>query len=376
METLCRIHINWDNFRSNIQLLKQKRKHLMPVIKANAYGHGTLRAAQELAKCGIDMAAAGTLDEAMMIRQSGFKGGIVSLLTHFEGKDSVIEALQNDIIALIHCKEDLLLAQSILREMPAGVRLKAAFKIDSGMGRLGFRLDQVGETVNCLLDADRIVPVLALSHLATADDPDEEEYTGRQISTFYQAAAIVRKSFPGVRFSLGNTPAALLNLTKDDDVCRPGISLYGCNPFHGTRLEPAGKGFLPVMEAAAPIISIHPLHKGESLSYGRTYVAQSDRTVGWVATGYADGYRRNPSSQAFMCVRGVRVPVIGRVAMQMTCVDLTDLPEPPHTGEQAWILGGSGNAVTAQDLADWWGTIPYEVLCLLGKNPRLEQQES
>ena len=123
-----------------------------------------------------------------------------------------------------------------------------------------------------------------------------------------------------------------------------------------------------VMEVSAPLVSVHPLHAGESLGYGRTYVAASERLVGWVAIGYADGYRRNPSPGTCMCVNGVRVPVIGRVAMQMTCVDLTDLPVPPAPGDTVYVMGGPGDAVSAQNLAAWWGTIPYEVTCLLGKN--------
>ena len=374
MESLCRVHVNWNNFRANIRLLKEKRKHLMPVIKADAYGHGVCQAARELEKSGMEMAAAGTLEEALLIRKSGFKGDIVALLTHFEGKDSVHAALEGNITVLIHCKEDLMLAQSALLDMPGEARLNAAFKFDSGMGRLGFALDHVEDAVQCLREAKKINPVLVLSHLAVADDPDEENYTSMQIDAFYKAVDIVRKSFPGVRCSLGNTADALLQRTHPEDICRPGLSLYGCNPFHGTKYAPLGEGFLPVMEAAAPIVSIHALRKGESLGYGRTYVAQSDRTVGWVAIGYADGYRRNPSSGTCMCIGGIRVPVIGRVAMQMTCVDLTDLPILPRPGDLAWILGGSGNAVSAQDLAGWWGTIPYEVLCLLGKNHRVDME--
>ncbi len=344
----------------------------MPVIKADAYGHGTCRAAAELEKCGIDRAAAGTLDEAIMIRRSGFRGTITALLTHFNGKEDVIAALQNDITVLIHCKEDLLFACGVLKDMPGDARLKAAVKIDSGMGRLGFSLSRTEEAVQCLRESGKIDPVLILSHLATADDPDEESYTARQISVFYKAADIVRKYFPGALCSLGNTADALLRRTHPGDICRPGLSLYGFNPFHGTRLEEMGRGFLPVMEVFAPIVNIHPLNKGESLGYGRTYVAASDRTVGWVAVGYANGYRRGPSPETCMSIGGIRVPVIGRIAMQMTCVDLTGLPDLPKVGDRAWIMGGEGDAVTAQDLADWWNTIPYEVLCLLGKNPREE----
>ena len=101
-----------------------------------------------------------------------------------------------------------------------------------------------------------------------------------------------------------------------------------------------------VMSVSTPLICVRPLRKGESLGYGLSYTAESDRLIGWAAIGYADGYRRNPSPEACMCVNGIRVPVIGRVAMQTTCLDLTDLPFTPAPGDSVYVLGGPGHAVS------------------------------
>ena len=141
--------------------------------------------------------------------------------------------------------------------------------------------------------------------------------------------------------------------------------------MHGTSRAILGAGLEPVMEVRAPVLAVHPLSSGHTLGYGRTYAAATDRMVAVVGIGYADGYRRNPAPGTCMTLHGLRAPVIGRVAMQRTCLDITGFPEKGvnvRPGDEAFILGGPGHAVTAGELAEWWGTIPYEVTCLLGKN--------
>ena len=147
----------------------------------------------------------------------------------------------------------------------------------------------------------------------------------------------------------------------------PGFALYGGNPFHGTRLDVLGLGLAPVMEAFAPILEVHPLRAGQSLGYGRGFVAPRDMTVAVAGIGYADGFRRVPGAQ--LSVKGMRAPVVGRVAMQMSCLDVTDIPAV-RPGDMAYILGGEGKAIRAEEVAQWWGTIPYEVTCLLGRIER------
>lgn len=368
IEPSCHVHINWNNFRRNIGILMQRGHDLMPVIKADAYGHGVAEAAAELEALGIGWAAAGTLKEAATVRDAGFSGHIVSLLCRVPDRDDVRLALEKHLSPLVHNREGLHAVRDAVRSLHADRALEIAVKVDTGMGRLGFALEDMEKVADFLAETPEISPIIQVSHFAVADDPSEGAYTQRQCDIFYRAADIMHRRFPDMRCSLGNTAGLVESVTKDDDVCRPGLALYGYDPLHGTSHEGICGPLLPVMEVSAPLISVHPLHKGESAGYGRTYTADSERLVGWVAIGYADGYRRNPAPGTCMCINGVRVPVIGRVAMQMTCVDLTDLPVPPAPGDEVYILGGPGNAVSAQELADWWGTIPYEVTCLLGKN--------
>ena len=369
IEPLCRVHLNWENFRRNIMKMARKGKTLMPVIKADAYGHGVLRAAAELTALGVDWAAVGTLAEAEQVRDSGYAGTLVSLLCRTPSLEQLRTAQKKRLVPLIHNREGLEAVAAFIQE-DGSQPLYIALKTDTGMGRLGFLPEELDEVADRLAALSGVVPLVLVSHLSVADEPEQDAYTKEQAARFRMAADTLHRRFPDMRCSLGNTAGLLSHTDEAGDICRPGLAVYGYNPMHGTSRAEDGEGFLPVMGVSAPLMSVHSLKKGESLGYGRSYVADSDRLVGWVAIGYADGYRRNPAPGTAMCVDGVRVPVIGRVAMQMTCVDLTDLPCPPVPGDDVWVMGGPGDAVTAQDLAGWWDTIPYEVICLLGKNRR------
>ncbi|MCQ2444218.1 MAG: alanine racemase [Mailhella sp.] len=364
----CTVRVDWENFRRNLRFLSARGKDLMPVIKADAYGHGLLRAASELSRAGIDWAAVGTVREAELVRDHGYSGHIVALLSSPLTKEEAILAAGKKLIPLIHSFDCLDAAENAMRMPEAeGLVLEAAIKIDTGMARLGFRLEELEQVIERLAACPSIMPVIQISHLAVADEPDEDAYTQMQFEIFRRAADMLRRQYPGMRCSLGNTAGLLSHAGIPGEICRPGLALYGGNPMYGTSREGDCPELKPVMSVSTRLLSVHPLRRGESLGYGRAYVAESDRLVGWAAVGYADCYRRNPSPEACMCINGVRVPVIGRVAMQMTCVDLTDLPEAPRAGDEVYVLGGPGNAVTMQEIATWWNTIAYEVICQFGK---------
>lgn len=371
IDSTCRVHIDWNNFRHNLRILMQKGRTLMPVIKADAYGHGVLRASEELTSLGIDWAAIGTLDEGCRVRDHGYKGNIVSLLCPTLSPEDIRLAREKNILPTVHHWAGLKAAgEAVHADATQTAPLRIAIKIDSGMSRLGFTLEDLEEVASFIIENGRIEPVLFLSHLAVADDPEENDYTERQARQFFKGADIMHRYFPNMLCSLGNTAGLVSHTSIAGDICRPGLAVYGYNPLFGTSCESDCEGLKTVMSVTVPLLSVHPVRKGESVGYGRAYIAESDRLVGWAAIGYSDGYRRNPSADTCMCVNGVRVPVIGRVAMQSTCLDLTDLPVVPKAGDLVHVMGGPGDAVTAQDLANWWGTIPYEVICLLGKNTR------
>jgi len=238
------------------------------------------------------------------------------------------------------------------------------------MSRLGFHVDEASSVADTLDGLEHVRAVLACSHLATADDPAQAEYAREQGGRFDRILRTLHSRGLDVRGSLANSGAIFGHPELHHDLQRPGIALYGGNPFHGTDWEAKGQGLRQAMDVSSRLVQTRTIPAGQSVSYGRTFTAPRDMRIGIVAVGYADNYSRGVSGKAWMLVRGMRVPVLGRVCMQLTAVDLSAVPEA-SVGDEVFVLGGEGvNAISADELAAWWGTITYEVFCLLGQNRR------
>lgn len=356
---------------------------LMPVVKADAYGHGHIPVARALLEEGATWFASGCVREAVLLRKglAGQNGatepvGIVSLLGLAEPGDARLCAA-NSIIPLLHSMDQLRLLADAEPPAEPDVPLPVALKCNTGMSRLGFNEKEL-PLLRERLGQLPVLPVLAVSHLHSADMEDGREQARRQARVFARFLAALREQWPGMAASLGNSAGALLTeeITPliGPHICRPGLALYGCNPFHGTPLAALGQGFAPAMSVYAPVIATRRLAAGDSIGYGHDFIAAREIPVGIVGVGYADCYARSLSGRGTMCVAGVRAPVIGRMSMQMTAVDLSLLyadntEARPRT---AWLLGGPyAGGVSPEELAALWGTIPYEVFCLLGRNEKL-----
>ncbi len=344
----------------------------MPVVKADAYGHGHLETGGVLCDEGAAAFASGSVSEAVELRRNlagrGFFPKIVALLG-FADRHEAEFAAANAIIPLVHS-----LRQLDCLEGGEGVFLEIALKFDTGMARLGLDLEGARALRRRLDGLPGVSAVLAVSHLASADTAAGPDEVRAQAREFAGILGVLREALPGLPASLCNSAGSLLAEHATDiigpHVCRPGISLYGGNPFAGTPLESLGAGLLPAMRVHAPVMAVRRLAKGCGIGYGATFRAPEDMPVGIVAVGYADGFSRGLSNRGALCVRGVRAPVIGRVSMQMIALDLRGVPEADTlAGERAHILGGPGG-LSADELAAHWGTISYETLCLLGGNTR------
>lgn len=349
---------------------------VIAVIKADAYGHGHIQVARALMKEGAALFASGSVAEAVSLRKGlweeveeddGVLPGIIALLGVMNESD-VLLAAEAGIIPVIHSLEQLPLL--------AGTRapLAVALKFNSGMYRLGFDGEQIDDLLRELRKMPHIMPVLALSHLASADTEQGRQAAHSQATVFADMLEKARKAFPALAASLANTAGTLMaseiEAAMGPHICRPGIGLYGGNPFYGTSLEGRGEGLLAAMSVSAPIIAVRDLPMGCGIGYGHTFRAVKDMRVGIVAAGYADMYPRFMSNHGQVSTRGGLAPVLGRVAMQMTAVDLEHC-EDAKPGDEAWLLGGPyESALSAQDLAALWDTISYEVFCLLGHGHR------
>ncbi|WP_165177315.1 alanine racemase [Desulfovibrio sp. ZJ369] len=368
--TPSQCHIDLAALRRNFARLGDCAS-LMPVIKSDAYGHGLLPVARALDASGAQRFAVGTVSEGVALRQAGLGQEIVPLMGAFTDEDWRAAAAC-DLTVLIADFEDL---EKAAAACAAGRRLQIAIKCDTGMSRLGF----TAEDLPCLLERLRglpgLEPRLILSHLACADMPEEADYTSAQIERFSAMCESLRAAFPGVARSLGNSAGALGLPETRLEACRPGLALYGGNPFAGTAWEKRGSGLEWVMSVSSPILQVRRLKAGQSISYGRIYTAPAPMTVAVVAAGYATGYARNLSNRIDVLIHGRRAPQVGRICMSMLMADVTALPET-RAGDTAWLLGGAAapgqRPVSAQEMADELGTVPYEILCLMGSvNPRV-----
>ncbi len=373
---LCRVEIDQEALRHNYRFLQKSATPLMPVIKADAYGHGLLLCASLYAAEGATHLAVGSVEEACLVRQNGFTGNIIALLG-IAGKEDLARIRAHNIIPVVHSFPSLRLAIEHLKDLPI------ALKADTGMARLGFGPSDMPEVAR-LLQTSSLIPAFLLSHLAEADSPEAEAFTKSQHARLLESAAPLKALNPHITLSLGNSACLLAYPALAGDLGRPGIALYGANPFYGTSLAVAGEALKPAMAVKAPVLSVHPLDTGKTIGYGRTFTTTRPTQVAVIGIGYADCFRRNPKTaplaEGGSCMafanpqnpaQGFRAPLIGRVSMQMTCLDITDAPFPVHEGDWAWILGGPESvAIHPQEVATWWNTIPYEVMCLLGKNRR------
>ena len=368
--SLC--HIELGAIRRNFGRMGQPQA-LMPVIKSDAYGHGLVPVARVLAEAGAQRFAVGTVSEGMALRDAGLRQTIVPLLgalTDVDWQGAVMQGLTPVVgnfdqleRAAAHCH--------------AGRTLRVAIKCETGMGRLGFSEAELPQVIDRLRTTQGLEPDMVLSHFSCADVPEQEAYTQDQVRRFTAMSDALRGVFPEIKRSLCNTAGTIGRPEAHFEICRPGISLYGGNPFTGTAWQEKGArlGLEWAMSVSAPIIEVREVAEGRSVSYGRLFTAQKPATVAVVAIGYATAFNRSLSTRTAMIINGRRVPQVGRVCMGMIMADVTGLP-PVRVGDTAWLVGGPAEPgqtpVTPQDIADTLGTISYEVLCLFGgMNPRV-----
>jgi alanine racemase len=334
--------------RHNLQVVRQwaPRSRVMAVIKANAYGHGLVCVARALDSA--DAFAVARVDEGLTLRRAGIKAPTVLLEGVFD-RDQLDAAAAAGFELVVHTPEQI----HLLRQAPAGTTFKVWLKLDTGMNRLGFKGAAFGAALEALngLPAVR-APVNLFTHLASADLPDLPS-TGDQLALFSAATA----SLPGER-SIANSAGMLGFADAQADWVRPGLLLYGASPFAGA--IGADYGLRPAMTLHSHVIAVKTLEVGEHVGYGAAWVAKRPTLLAVAAVGYGDGYPRSLASGSPVLVNGERVPLAGRVSMDMIGIDVSGMRSPPQLGDPV-ILWGEGLPV--EEIAVWADTIPYELLC-------------
>ena len=338
---------------------------ICPAVKADAYGHGAARVSHTVLDAGAEMLGVATLEEGMELRQAGIRAPILIFQCVFA--DQIPGIVENDIGTMI-CDRSFA-AELSRRAQASGKRIKVHIKVDTGMGRVGV---QAQETANFALDLSRM-PGLEIegifTHFPSADEEDLS-FTHQQVRDFEEITRAVAAA--GVRIPLRHAAnsAAILNVPESYfDMVRPGIMLYG---LYDSEFVARDVELRQSMTLKTKIVFLKELPPGKTVSYGRTFTTARRTVVATIPIGYADGYNRLLSNRAPALVRGRRVPVIGRICMDQTMLDVTDVPGV-SVGDEVVLYGSQGEErISIEEIAALLGTISNEVICAVGKRvPRV-----
>jgi len=360
-------YISRGRLRHNAAILKKycdPKVNFCAVVKANGYGHEARSVVASLDAGYADSFAVSSIEEAEQIYPFVSGRTVLTTCPVFGGIDPQLVKLAQ--IRGFHCTvcsvEALRYLSSCLEEYPGPLKLH--LKVDTGMGRLGCVNQQAQEILQMIGQNKKLQLAGIYTHLATADD-NNMEYTRQQLAIFDELlAATGLDNNPAVIKHSCNTSATLRLAEKHYDMVRCGIGLYGYTDAGED--EAKQLGLLPVLKVVAPLIQVKPLLKGQSCGYGRTFVAERDMVTGIVPAGYADGLRRYLSNHACMRVQGKDVPIIGRISMDLTIVDLSKV-DNPHEGMSLTVIDDNYESpCNAAALARTADTIAYEILAGIG----------
>lgn len=360
------VEVNLNNFDYNIKQIKEKAagRELIGVIKADAYGHGSVKCAEVLRENGVKTFAIATLQEAITLREAGAKEEIIMLgLTPDMYADTIVDY---DITPVV-C--DSANARAISDAAAAkGKTVSGLIAVDTGMGRIGYLAD---DTSYAIEDVKKIeaLPNFKIkglfSHMATADAADKT-YSKEQeakYNAFYEALTKAGIKLPFRTFA--NSASIMEIPSVYFDAVRPGIILYGCYPSDEVDFNQLS--IKPVMSVKATIVHLKDVPENFSVGYGRKYISTKPARIATLALGYADGYPRPYSPNAKVIVNGVVCPVAGNICMDQCMVDVSAVPNV-KVGDEVIVMGSDGvNSVTADDIAKATGTISYEICCAFGQ---------
>lgn len=358
--------INSAALRHNIRLIKSfaPNQKLLAMIKANAYGQGLLPAARILAD-QVDGFGVARLREALEIQETGYTGKIL-LVEGFFDREELLKTLSRGFDSVIHCYEQLELLEQVAKEWEEEQQkgfwkrktkiyfpINIWLKIDTGMHRLGVHPEQVDEFYQRLKKCPLVESISFVSHFSRADELDCG-YTEKQISTFEQAT----QAYPKHARSISASSGILYWKQAHYEWVRPGIIMHGISPHY----EPITHlGFQPVMTLSSSLIAVRTHKAGEPVGYGGTWVSQKETKLGVIAMGYGDGYPRNAPEGTPVLINSRKVPIVGRVSMDMLTVDL-GANSQDKVGDEAIFWGKD---LLIEEVAKHIGVISYELITKL-----------
>jgi alanine racemase len=363
--------IDLEALAANYNSIKKRvgaETQIMAVVKANAYGHGAVVCARRLAREGADWFGVALPEEGIQMRQLGIVQPILCLAGFWDGQATA--CIQHNLTPVVYRLDMVQAFDQAARE--AGVVADVQLKIDTGMGRLGIRFDQLNEFVDVLRQFPNIRVDGLLTHFAAADDPACKPLTQDQIRRFDEAVSLFReRGYKPTYLHLANSPGVFGNSKGWGNMVRPGGAIYGLwrDILPPLAHEPA---LASVMSFYSRVILLKWVPQGETIGYGCTFEASRKSLIATLPVGYHDGYMRGLSNRAHVIIRGTYAPVVGRVSMDLTLVDVTNV-EAIEVGDKVTLIGHEGELrISAEDLAKVAGTLSYEVTCGISERvPRL-----
>jgi alanine racemase len=365
-----RLYIDLNAISHNLRKLKSRTPNgvkLAGAVKADAYGHGLLPVSRELARAGIDCLAVQEVAEGAILRKAGIQLPLMVLVDH--GPEQALVSATLGLTPTIF-RMDTARALSDAAQALSG-EVSCRVKVDTGMGRLGLDPAETLEFVRACDSLPGLKVIGLMSHFANSGIP-HDSYTQKQTRLFIDLLAQMEQAgLDCGQSSICNSGGLLVppgGLPPKVNMIRLGIAMYGGFPSNESRRDCSTR---EAMSLITKLAAVRKVKAGSMISYGMTYKAPRDTLLGVVPLGYSDGYPRSASNQAHMLVAGQRVPVRGRVCMNLTVLDLGGLDQVPQPGDPVTVLGGQGDEyISAEDLAGWAGTISYEIFTSLGNANR------
>ncbi|HEX8127526.1 MAG TPA: alanine racemase [Pyrinomonadaceae bacterium] len=367
--------IDLDALAANFQAVRRRvgsEVRVMAVVKANAYGHGAAVCARRLAAAGADWFGVALPEEGIELRRAGIAQPILCLEGFWEGQASAL--VKHRLTPIIYRLDMAEAFDRAARE--AGAVADVHVKIDTGMGRLGVRHEAAAEFARSIKQFAHLRVDGLMTHFASADDAALDRFTREQLARFNAAREVFRDAGHAPTFiDMANSAAAFAHPATHGNMVRPGGVLYGLwrdvlRPQDGL------PEFRPVMNLRSRIILLKRIGAGETLGYGCTFEAARPTIVATVPVGYHDGYARALSNRGRVIVRGRFAPVAGRISMDLTLLDVTDVPGVEQ-GDQVTLLGAEGElSMPAEEIGKIAGTISYEITCgISARVPRRVKEE-
>lgn len=337
----------------------------MAVVKADAYGHGAVECAQRLEAEGVDWFGVAIPEEGVELRQAGVRTPILCLGSFWPGQEATV--LENGLTPVIFDEREARALSEFASA--AGRTVEIHVKIDTGMGRLGARYERAAEFAAFLATLPNLRVSGLMTHFASAEDPAQNDFTNVQIDRFEDARkAFEREGHRLTVIDLANSPGAIRHPRSRPNMVRLGGALFGLiDDIVGP--GDAQPELRPVLSLVSKIAHLKRLPPGETLGYGRTFTTARESVIASVPIGYADGYPRGVSNTGRASINGRFAPIVGRVSMDWTLIDVTDIADA-RVDDDVYLIGGTeGALVRAADIAAQVGTLGYEITC--GISPRV-----